>query len=270
MVADYKFLIFLFLFLQSILRTFCYHLDRKKRTKLFSENHIILKPILIEEYQGPPDDGEPKEKPGPFDKDDIFKEYEKLLEKEKELQQIYDSEYLNYIEKENQLKVDRTYITLLIIISCLLSILIIIFSCYELYKCRRNKKKLNLYKESFSKMNSFGKEFKSSFESSKSTDESNKKNSSSNQSQNGDLNISSNFNIIDKDNFNKKKKEEEIIIEPYNDGDEAPIQFYENNINNNNFNDDMKTLTNDENVYFASKTDKLLYKPYSKDEVNNK
>ena len=68
----------------------------------------------------------------------------------------------------------------------------------------------------------------------------------------------------------KKKKEGEIIIEPYNDGDEAPIQFYENNINDDKFKDDMKTLTNDENVYFASKTDKLLYKPYSKEEINNK
>ena len=225
--------------------------------------------MIIGNYQ-PPDEGEPKEKPEPFDKDDIFKEYEKLLEKEKELQQIYDSEYLTYIEKENQLKIDNTYITLLIIISCLLSILIIIYSCYEIYKCRKNKNKLNLYKESFSKMNSFGKEFKSSFESSKSTDESNKKNSSSNQSQNDDLNISSNFNIIVKDNLSKKKKEGEIIIEPYNDGDEAPIQFYENNINDDKFKDDMKTLTNDENVYFASKTDKLLYKPYSKEEINNK
>ena len=265
MVVDYKFLILLFLFLQSFLRSFCNRLDKKKNQKLFSEKNI--KSTLIDKYLGPPEEGEQKEKPGPYDKDDIFKEYEKLLEKEKELQQIYDSEYLNHIEKENQLKIDKTYITLLIIISCLLSILIIIFSCYEIYKCRRNK---NIYKESFNKINSFGKEFKSSFESSKSTDESNKKNSSSNQSQNGDLNISSNFNIIDKDRFNKKKKEEEIIIEPYNDGDEAPIQFYENNNNKNNFNDDMKTLTNDENVYFASKTDKLLYKPYSKDEVNNK
>ena len=32
----------------------------------------------------------------------------------------------------------------------------------------------------------------------------------------------------------------------------------------------MKTLTNDEDIYFASKTDKLLYKPYSNEEINNK
>ena len=51
------------------------------------------------------------------------------------------------------------------------------------------------------------------------------------------------------------------------------MQFNEDNIyniNNNNYNDDMKTLTNDENVYFASKTDKLLYKPYPKEEINKK
>ena len=81
----------------------------------------------------------------------------------------------------------------------------------------------------------------------------------------------------------EEKKEQEFINRNYNDEDEAPIQYYENknnnninnNINQNNncnniYNDDVKTLTNDENVYFASRTDKLLYKPYSNEEINNK
>ena len=271
MVSAYKFSILLFLLFQSFLRSF---------SSLFG-NDIILKQILFDKYKGPQENGEyldgpgkdePKEKIYPFDKDDIFKEYEYLLDKEKVLKQKYDSEYMNLIEKENQLKIDKTYITLLIIISFLLSIIIIIHTSYEIYKCKRNKKKLNLYKESFNKMKSFGNELKSSLESSKSNEELNRNNSSFNQSQNIDLNISSNYNIIVKDSIKENIKKEENNIEPrpYNDGDEAPIQLYENNINNNIFNDDMKTLTNDENVYFASKTDKLLYKPYSKEEINNK
>ena len=147
------------------------------------------------------------------------------------------------------------------------------------------KKKLQIT-EPLSKINSFGKEFKSSFESSKSTDESNKKNSSYNPSQSDDylnINNSSNFNILIKSKINNNKKEEEdkkeqeIIINPYKDNEnEAPIRFSKNNnlnnnINiNNNYNDDMKTLTNDEDVYFASRTDKLLYKPYSNEEINKK
>ena len=165
---------------------------------------------------------------------------------------------------------------MLIIIVSLLAFSIIIYSCYELYKHKKFKKNLYIYEETLSKKNSFTKEFISSFESSKSTYESNKKNSSYNQSQNGDLNISSNFNIFIKDKKDGDKKEEEIIIDSYNDKEnkeEAPLQFNEDNIyniNNNNYNDDMKTLTNDENVYLASKTDKLLYKPYPKEEINKK
>ena len=266
MVSVYKFLFLIFLFFQLFLRTFC---------SFKNTNDIILKQFVTDKNQEPREEvGEPqdpKEKANPYDKEDIFKEYEFLLEKGKELQQIYDSEYLNFMEKENQLKIDKTHIILLIIISCLLSILIILYSCYEIYKCRKNKNKMNLYKESFNQMKSFRKEFRSSFESSKSSDDPNKKDSSFNQSQNDDLKISSNYNIIVKDIIKEKKKEEEIINAPENyNEDEAPIQLYEKNINNNIYNDDMKTLTNDENVYFASKTDKLLYKPYSNEEVNNK
>ena len=97
------------------------------------------------------------------------------------------------------------------------------------------------------------------------------------------INNSSNFNILIKSKINNNKKEEEdkkekeIIINPYKDNeDEAPIRFSKNNNLNNNiniinyYNDDMKTLTNDEDIYFASRTDKLLYKPYSNEEINKK
>lgn len=244
-------------------------------------NSIFQNIILNQLNQGyPENENQPKDRnrPGPYDREDLYKEYEIILYRLKGTQQHYDSEYLKLIENENQIKHDKIYLCLLIIIACILAIIIIIFSCYELYKYRK-KKKLKDNEYSISKLKSFGKEFKSSFESSKSTNESNKKNS---QSDDIDIYNSSNFNILNKSKIDKKieddKKEEEkeIIIDPYNNEDEAPIQFYKNNnsINDNNninnFNDDMKTLTNDEDIYFASKTDKLLYKPYSNEEINNK
>ena len=278
MVNHYKLLIFLFLLFQSYLRYFCSTFIQKQILK--DQNIKIVRKILIRQNREPQDEDEgnrDKERANLGDKEDIIKEYELLMVKEKELHQLYDKEYLIFKEQENQLITDKIYICMLIIIVSLLAISIIIYSCYELYKYRKFKKNLYIYGESLSKKNSISKEFKSSFESSKSTDESNKKNSSNNQSQNGDLNISSNFNIFIKDNKkDEDRKEEEIIIDSYNDKEdkeEAPLQFNKDNIynlNNNNYNDDMKTLTNDENIYFASKTDKLLYKPYSREEINNK
>ena len=274
MVNHYKLLTFLFLLFQSYLRYFCNIINQKKI--LSTQDIKMAGKILIGQNPGPEDDGDgprDNERQNRGEKEEIIREYEALIEKEKELHQLYDKEFLIFKEQENQLIIDKIYICMLIVIVSLLAISIIIYSCYELYKRRKYKKKLNIYGESLSKITSFTKEFKSSFESSKSTDESNKKSSSNNQSQNGDLNISSNFNIFIKEKKDEDKKEEEIIIDSYNDKEdkeEAPLQFNEDNINNNNYNDDMKTLTNDENVYFASKTDKLLYKPYSKEEIINK
>lgn len=281
MKNNYKLIIFFFLLFELYLKSFSSFINDEKALNYILQHNIVAKNILKIEN---PQNGEENQKP-PYYKEDIFKEYEKLLEKDKELQQSYDKYYLQYIEQTNQLKIDKIRICLLIIIACFLAILIIIYVCYELYKYRKNKKQMNIYGESVSKIYSFGKEIKIS-ESTKSNEESYKKNSSYNLSQIGDLGNSSNFNIFVKDNENeeKKEKEKEISFNQLNDGDEAPIQFNENNnnvnninninnmnnINNNVYNDDIKTLTNDENVYFASKTDKILYKPYSEEEINNK
>lgn len=233
----------------------------------------------------PPDnDNQPKpggkDNPSKDDIDDIYKEYEKLLENEKELLELYNSEYFKLLENENKLKIDKLHIYLLLSLASIMASIIIIFSCYELYKYSKNKK-LKKIDNSLSKI-SLKKELLSSQGiSNKSTDESNKKNSSHSQSgQSEDLNNESNFNILIKSRLINNKKEEEIIIEPNIDEEEAPINIndnknnYDYNINNNidnniiNNYDDVKTLTNDENVYFASKTDKLLYKPYSNEEIN--
>ena len=155
------------------------------------------KNILISKHQlmSPPDYGEPKDKDkqGPGGRDDNFKEYEDLLNKQKETEELYKREKYKLSDLENQLKIDKIHICLLIIIVCILAILLIVYICYELYKYR--KRNLLRIGDSINKT-SFGKEFKSSFESSNSTNESNKKKSSFNQSQNADLDASSNYNIF--------------------------------------------------------------------------
>ena len=288
MVNNYKLFFYLIFLFQTFLKVYSTNPYGKKIPNLISLDKLLASQIYNKLNQaGPPPDEEEsnnRDKPWPYNREELYKEYEKLLEKEKELKEMYDYENSKLLENERQLKYDKIYITILIVIASFLALLIIIFSCYEFYKYRK-KKKLQIT-EPLSKINSFGKEFKSSFESSKSTDESNKKNSSYNPSQSDDylnINNSSNFNILIKSKINNNKKEEEdkkeqeIIINPYKDNeDEAPIRFSKNNnLNNNiniinNYNDDMKTLTNDEDVYFASRTDKLLYKPYWNEEINKK
>ena len=39
--------------------------------------------------------------------------------------------------------------------------------------------------------------------------------------------------------------------------------------NNESINDDNKTLTNNPDVFIQSKTDKILYQPYSNEEIYN-
>ena len=271
MANHYKLIIFLLLFFRSYLESFCKNMKYINSLDYISQNNLVSKKILI--YKNHEEDSPIlKEKPPPVD---FFEEYEILLEKEKELRESYNKYYIEFVKQNNQLKIDRIHISLLIVIACLLLIIIIIYSCYELYKYRQsNRNKSIIYGNFNSKYSvySFSKEFKSS-ESTKSNEESFKKNSFYNPSQIGELDNSSNFNIFTYNKENENKKEKEIYVNDLNEGEEAPIQHKEKNINNQNnniFNDDMKTLTNDENAYFSSKTDKILYKPYSQEEINKK
>ena len=95
-----------------------------------------------------------------------------------------------------------------------------------------------------------------------STFDSYQKNSNLTNNISNDLSISNNFYLLIK---SKKIENDEINIDN-KDSDEAPIEYIEINIANN-FEDDMKTLTNNEDIFIESKTDKLLYKPYSEDEI---
>ena len=116
------------------------------------------------------------------------------------------------------------------------------------------------------KKNELIKSVKTELISSLSTFDSYKQKSSSFEQISTELSNSNKFNILVQ---RGKKKNEEISNKnaENKDGDEAPIQYIVKS-KENTFYDDMKTLTNDENIFIESKTDKFLYKPYSEEEIN--
>ena len=155
------------------------------------------------------------------------------------------------------MKTQKIYLFFLIALASVLFLILVIYSIRQYLKCRRKaKKKLSNKKNDL--INSVKSEIVSSF----STFDSYQKNSNLTNNISNDLSISNNFYILIK---SKKIENDEINIDN-KDSDEAPIEYIEKN-KGNNFEDDMKTLTNNEDIFIESKTDKLLYKPYSEDEI---
>ena len=167
--------------------------------------------------------------------DNIFYKIEQLLIREKDLDNLYHSEHDKFINYQNQLKTQKIYLFFLIALASVLFLILVIYSIRQYLKYRRKaKKKLPNQKNDL--INSVKSEIVSSF----STFDSYQKNSNLTNNISNDLSISN--------------------------SDEAPIEYIEKN-KANNFEDDMKTLTNNEDIFIESKTDKLLYKPYSEDEI---
>ena len=189
--------------------------------------------------------------------DNIFYKIEQLLIREKDLDNLYHSEHDKFINYQNQLKTQKIYLFFLIALASVLFLILVIYSIRQYLKCRRKaKKKLSNKKNDL--INSVKSEIVSSF----STFDSYQKNSNLTNNISNDLSISNNFYLLIK---SKKIENDEINIDN-KDSDEAPIEYIEKN-KANNFEDDMKTLTNNEDIFIESKTDKLLYKPYSEDEI---
>ena len=223
-------------------------------------------PIKIKEndkYEGRPEDNPPPKDepiwPPEDDINDIYIKVDKLMAKEKELNVIYDSEYNKFLNYEIELKSQKTYLYFLIGIVVILFLILVIYSIYECLKFKR-KTKIDLIKKKDLKFKSKNTELLSS---SSSTFDSSEQNSLDKLPNN--LNISSNFNILI--HSQKIEKEDYVKGNYFNnneDGDVAPVEYY---ASNNNIKDEIKTLTNNEDIYVESQTDKLLYKPYSEDEL---
>ena len=192
------------------------------------------------------------------DSDNIFFKIEQLLIREKDLDNLYHSEHDKFVNYQNQLKTQKIYLLFLIVITSVLFLILAIYSIRQYLKCRRKTKKKLLNKKN-DLINSVESEIVSSF----STFDSYKNNNNSIENVSNDLSISNNFYILIK---SKKIENDEINIDN-KDSDEAPIEYIEKN-KENNFEDNMKTLTNNEDLFLESNTDKLLYKPYSEDEIN--
>lgn len=192
------------------------------------------------------------------DTDNIFMKIKQLLIRENDLNNLYHSEQEKCINYENQLKGQKIYLFFLISMTSVLFLILLNYSIRHYMKCKRKAKKKLLVK----KNELMESELISSF----STFDSYKQNSSSFEQISNELSNSSNFNILIQ---SKKRENKEINKQNIDnkDGDEAPIRYIVKN-KENKFDSDMKTLTNDENIFIESKTDKLLYKPYSEDEIN--
>ena len=222
--------------------------------------NFIIKSKEKNIYSFPPDDNNPpSDGPfGPDDSDDIFLKVDKLIAKEKELDLIYDSEYNKFLNYETQIQNQKIYLYFLIGVVVVLFLILFIYSLFECLKCK-TKSNIEINKKIKSNIPGM-------FSSSSSTFDSN--NQSSLDKLPDKLNISSNFNILIHSQKIERENKEDQMEYNLDDGDVAPVEYYIKNNNSNVKEEEIKTLTNDEDIYIESRTDQLLYKPYSEDEIN--
>ena len=174
------------------------------------------------------------------DKFDIERKYDELLKKEEETKTKYDELYLETQKQKSQLEVDKVTMFLLFIIIGFLLAILLGFVIYEIIKHFKNKNQkndlLNLLVNDMKERSSFS----TSVDSNSTKSNQNKKNEENSE------------------NFPSENE--------YEDEDNAPVLLVENNHKEPEY-DEFKTLTNDEDIYFASRTDKILYRPYPKNEI---
>ena len=184
---------------------------------------------------------------GPRRDDDIFeleRKYQDLLNKEKEIQKKYDELFLENQKQISQLEVDKVTMLLFFAIIGFLSLIILGFFIYEIiYRFKNKNQKSEL-------INFLVNDIK-------------EKNSSVSTSV--DSNSNSNSIRINQSKKNEESSDNFPSENYYEDEDNAPVLFVDNKKESQN--DEFKTLTNDEDIYFASRTDKILYRPYPKNEL---
>ena len=183
------------------------------------------------------DDREPRKNDDIFD---IERKYQDLLDKEKDMKKKYDDLFLETQKQKSQLEVDKATMFLFFLIIGFLLVLILGLVIYEVIKHFKNKKQkneiINLLVNDMKEHSSIS----TSVDSNSSRSNQNKKNEE----------LSENFPLENE----------------YEDEDNAPVLFVDNNQKASE-NEEFKTLTNDEDIYFASRTDKILYRPYPENEL---
>ena len=258
-------------YLWILINVLCFYFNnaycRNPKLEEINNINLIIKPKEKDNYSVPPDDDNPPPSDGPFGpggdgSDDIFLKVDKLMAKEKELNLIYNSEYNKFINYETQLQNQKIYLYFLIGVIVVLFLILFIYSLFEYLKCK-TKTKIEIFNKENKKIQS---NISGMFSSSSSTFDSN--NQGSLEKLPDKLNISSNFNILIHSQKIERENKEDQMEYNLNDGDEAPVEYYIKNNKSNIKEEEIKTLTNDEDVYIESRTDQLLYKPYSEDELN--
>ena len=252
---------FIFLFSQFIV-IFCFNSTNDENIDILSLELNEEKSKRSSHFDGnTPTPSKDQHSPSGNDHKNIYIQIEQLLIREKDLNNLYRSEYEKYINYQTQLKSQKIYLIFLIGITSVLFLILVIYSINQYLKCKRKSKKKLIGKKS-----SLMKSMRAELISSCSTFISNEKSNDSFEKISNDSSVSNNFNILIQ---SEKVENEEINNQNIEnkDAEEAPIEYIDNK-DKNNFNDDMKTLTNNEDMFIESKTDKLLYKPYSEEEIN--
>ena len=232
------FIILIFL----VINAYCSDWKKYKSLEGTSMNPIYLS-------RGRPD---PRKEPGESSKEPAEDKYKKDLE-EKMKENLLLKQQI-----EDKLKYIKILLTTGVII-----IFILIKNCF----CKK-KKKIKLGKSSSVELPDKKKNKK------KSNHQANEIEDSSYNILNGSLknstNISSNnISFQNNSNFdnNDVNKENVVNVENVNNLNSNSNKIDE--INNESVNDDNKTLTNNPDIFIQSKTDKMLYQPYSEEEINN-
>ena len=202
--------------------------------------------------------------PPPFRIDDLEEEKEYL-----------ENEYRKKLEENNllkqQIEKQKTYIKVLLT-SCIIMFSIIVFiSIKTIIKCKKNKQFKNAEKgNNINKK----KELNNIYISEKNIENNNiisslNSNDSIEKSNYNLLNSDKNINILNNNNISDSKKEDNLnnnnnVVSDENNFDAPKIANFSNII----INDENKTLTNNPDIFIPSKMDRILYKPYSNEEIN--
>ena len=196
----------------------------------------------------PPDDTRPDDTPKEPKRNDFEKDEDKL-------KNDYEEKMKENLLLKQQIEDKLKYIKILFVTGVIM-LLIIIFILIRIC-IGRKKKKLIPLEPKFTELKNSKNKSNNKIERSNY----NLLNSNSDLSISNTISIYSNNKNLNVSNYNNSNLNED----KRNNLDSAKIEdFSEEKIN-----DDNKTLTNNPDIFISSKTDKMLYQPYSKEEIFN-
>ena len=226
----------------------------------FCSNKNELK-ILRQAPNNSPEPGGKHDNPDNPDKPDLGiphdKDHDSIKEEENKLKNEYDKQLKENVLLKEQIENKLKYIKILLITGGIM-LLIIIIIIFKIFYDKKKKKKNKTDTAVFELQNSR----KNIVNINNNIENSNFNLLNSDLSQSNSVSISfSSQNNSNNANVDKPK----ISEDNRNNLSSAKIEEF----NNENLNDDNKTLTNNPDIFIQSRTDKILYQPYSNEEIYN-